>query len=60
MFWTMRIYELAIHHKIKHFMFGNLEYVTKKGGCDPKYRTGIMIGKAGWLSGCSHSIASTR
>jgi uncharacterized protein YbjT (DUF2867 family) len=52
MFWTVRIYELAIQHKIKHFVFGNLDYGTKKGGYDLKYRTGHYDAKgrmAEWL-----------
>ncbi|KAL4725697.1 hypothetical protein ACLX1H_007848 [Fusarium chlamydosporum] len=52
MFWTMRIYELAVEYKIKHFVFGNLDYGLRKGGYDKKYRTGHYDGKgrmADWL-----------
>ncbi|KAF4451660.1 hypothetical protein F53441_5339 [Fusarium austroafricanum] len=52
MFWTMRIYELAVQHKIKHFVFGNLDYGMRKGGYDEKYRSGHYDGKgrmADWL-----------
>ncbi|KAK0387944.1 hypothetical protein NLU13_4188 [Sarocladium strictum] len=51
-FWTMRIYELAVEYKIKHFIFGNLDYGLRKGGYQAKYRTGHYDGKgrmADWL-----------
>jgi nucleoside-diphosphate-sugar epimerase len=51
-FWTMRIYELAVQYKIKHFIFANLDYGLRKGGYQDKYRTGHYDGKgrmADWL-----------
>lgn len=52
MFWTMRIYELAVQVGLKHFVFGNLDYGLRKGGYDDRYRTGHYDGKgrmAEWL-----------
>lgn len=40
MFWTIRAYELAIEEGIKFYIHGNLDYVYKKSGFDPKFRTG--------------------
>lgn len=39
-FWTIRAYELAIEEGIKFYVHGNLDYVYKKSGFDPKFRTG--------------------
>ncbi|KAK5956047.1 hypothetical protein OHC33_002620 [Knufia fluminis] len=52
MFWTMRVYELAVELGVSIFVFGNLDYGLRKGGYDPKYRTGHYDGKgrmADWL-----------
>ncbi|KAH7303819.1 hypothetical protein B0I35DRAFT_324959, partial [Stachybotrys elegans] len=54
MFWTMRIYELAVELKVKHFVFGNLDYALRKGGYNPKYRSGHYDAKGrmtDWLLG---------
>lgn len=40
MFWAIRSYELALEEGIKFFVYGNLDYVYKKSGFDPKFRTG--------------------
>jgi uncharacterized protein YbjT (DUF2867 family) len=51
-YWTIRAYELAIEAGVKHFVFGNLDYVYKKSGYDPKFRTGHYDGKgrmAEWI-----------
>ncbi|UPL00586.1 hypothetical protein LCI18_011520 [Fusarium solani-melongenae] len=51
-YWTIRAYELAIESGIKFFVFGNLDYVYKKGGYDPKFRCGHYDGKgrmAEWM-----------
>jgi hypothetical protein len=45
MFWAMRSYELAIEAGIKFFVYGNLDFVYKKSGYDPKFRTGHYDGK---------------
>ncbi|KPI37305.1 uncharacterized protein AB675_1431 [Cyphellophora attinorum] len=39
-YWTIRAYELAIEEGIKFYVHGNLDYVYKKSGFDPKFRTG--------------------
>lgn len=52
MFWTFRAYELALEEGIKFFIHGNLDYVYKKSGYDPKFRTGHYDGKgriAEWI-----------
>ncbi|KAF2170785.1 hypothetical protein M409DRAFT_63848 [Zasmidium cellare ATCC 36951] len=52
MFWAMRAYELAIEEGVRFFVYGNLDYGYKKGGYDPKFRTGHYDGKgriAEWI-----------
>jgi uncharacterized protein YbjT (DUF2867 family) len=44
-YWTMRAYELAIEEGIKFYVHGNLDFVYKKSGYDPKFRTGHYDGK---------------
>ncbi|KZP00638.1 NAD(P)-binding protein [Calocera viscosa TUFC12733] len=51
-FWGMRIFEIAVAQGVKHYVWGNLYYLTKLGGYDPKYRSGHMDAKnrvAEWL-----------
>ncbi|KZT56958.1 NAD(P)-binding protein [Calocera cornea HHB12733] len=51
-FWGMRIFEIAVAQGVKHFVWGNIYYLTKLGGYDPKYRSGHTDGKgrvAEWL-----------
>ncbi|EXK76531.1 hypothetical protein FOQG_18730 [Fusarium oxysporum f. sp. raphani 54005] len=51
-YWTIRAYELAVEIGVKFFVFGNLDYVYKKSGYDPKFRTGHYDGKgrmAEWI-----------
>ncbi|KAM0227479.1 hypothetical protein ACHAP5_012173 [Fusarium lateritium] len=51
-YWTIRAYELAIECGIEFFVFGNLDYVYKKSGYDPKFRCGHYDGKgriAEWI-----------
>ncbi|KAM3563978.1 hypothetical protein MY1884_000987 [Beauveria asiatica] len=45
MFWAMRSYELALEEGIKFFVYGNLDFVYKKGGYDPTLRCGHYDGK---------------
>ncbi|EED14307.1 conserved hypothetical protein [Talaromyces stipitatus ATCC 10500] len=45
MFWAIRAYELALESGVKFFVYGNLDYVYKKSGYDPKFRTGHYDGK---------------
>lgn len=46
MFWAIRAYELAIEVKnIQFFVYGNLDYVYKKSGCDSRFRCGHYDGK---------------
>ncbi|KZT56962.1 NAD(P)-binding protein [Calocera cornea HHB12733] len=45
-FWGMRIFEIAVAQGVKHYVWGNLYYLLKLGGYDPKYRSGHMDGKA--------------
>lgn len=44
-FWTMRIYELAVECGLGAFVYGNLDYVYKKSGYKPDFRTGHEDGK---------------
>ncbi|KAJ8062331.1 hypothetical protein OCU04_008879 [Sclerotinia nivalis] len=51
-YWTIRTYELAVELGIKFFVFGNLDYVYKKSGYNPKFRVGHYDGKgrlAEWM-----------
>ncbi|TFB02454.1 NmrA-like family domain-containing protein 1 [Trichoderma ghanense] len=45
MYWAIRAYELALEEGIKFFVYGNLDYVYKKSGFDPRFRTGHYDGK---------------
>lgn len=45
MFWAMRSYELALEEGVGFFVYGNLDFVYKKSGYDPKFRTGHYDGK---------------
>lgn len=44
-FWGIRLYELAREFGVKHFLYAGLEYASKLGHFDPKYRTGHLDGK---------------
>ena len=44
-YWGIRLYELAREFKVKHFLYAGLEYASRLGGFDPKYRTGHLDGK---------------
>ncbi|KAH6962493.1 hypothetical protein BKA56DRAFT_498094 [Ilyonectria sp. MPI-CAGE-AT-0026] len=51
-FWAIRSYELALEEGIRFFVYGNLDFVYKKSGYDPKFRTGHYDGKgrvAEWI-----------
>ncbi|GME42363.1 hypothetical protein V498_10577 [Neofusicoccum parvum] len=45
MFWAMRSYEIALEEGIKFFVYGNLDFVYKKSGYNPIFRTGHYDGK---------------
>ncbi|KAL9096013.1 MAG: hypothetical protein Q9165_001535 [Trypethelium subeluteriae] len=45
MFWAIRAYELALEEGIKFFVYGNLDFVYKKSGYNPEFRTGHYDGK---------------
>ena len=44
-YWGIRLYELARWAGVKHFLYAGLEYASRLGGFDPKYRTGHLDGK---------------
>ncbi|KAK3317977.1 hypothetical protein B0H66DRAFT_555913 [Apodospora peruviana] len=44
-YWTIRCYELAIDCGLRFYVHGNLDYSTKLGGYDPKFRGGHYDGK---------------
>ena len=44
-YWGIRLYELAREFGVKHFVYAGLEYASKLGNFDPKYRTGHLDGK---------------
>ncbi|KAF7585193.1 hypothetical protein BBP40_011800 [Aspergillus hancockii] len=44
-YWAIRCYELAIESGINFFVYGNLDFVYKKSGYNPKFRTGHYDGK---------------
>jgi uncharacterized protein YbjT (DUF2867 family) len=39
-YWGIRMFEIAVEVGIQHYVWGNLDYLLKKGGYDPKYRCG--------------------
>jgi hypothetical protein len=39
-YWGIRIFEIAIELGIQHYVWGSLDYLSKKGGFDRKYRCG--------------------
>ncbi|OJJ46468.1 hypothetical protein ASPZODRAFT_132544 [Penicilliopsis zonata CBS 506.65] len=44
-YWGIRLYELAREFRLQHFIYAGLEYGSKLGGFDPKYRCGHLDGK---------------
>ena len=44
-YWGIRLYELSREFGVKHFLYAGLEYASKLGNFDPKYRTGHLDGK---------------
>jgi hypothetical protein len=40
------MYELAAEFGVKHFVYGGLEYASKLGNFQAKYRTGHLDGRA--------------
>lgn len=44
-YWGIRIYELCRESRVKHFIYASLEYASKLGNFDPKYRCGHVDGK---------------
>ena len=44
-YWGIRLYELARRFGVKHFVYASLEYASKLGNFDPKYRSGHVDGK---------------
>lgn len=44
-YWGIRLYELAREFGVKHFIYASLEYASKLGNFQPKYRTGHLDGK---------------
>jgi uncharacterized protein YbjT (DUF2867 family) len=45
-YWGIRLYELAREFKVKHFVWAGLEYASKLGNFDAKYKCGHLDGKA--------------
>jgi len=37
-YWGIRIYEIAAFARVRHFVYGGLDYCSRKAGFDPKYR----------------------
>jgi uncharacterized protein YbjT (DUF2867 family) len=44
-YWGIRLYELAREFGVEHFLYAGLEYASRLGNFDPKYRTGHLDGK---------------
>lgn len=44
-YWGIRMYELAREAGVTHFLYAGLEYASKLGNFDPKYRCGHLDGK---------------
>ncbi|KAH8895312.1 NAD(P)-binding protein [Thozetella sp. PMI_491] len=45
MYWAIRSYELALEEGVSMFVYGNLDYVYKKSGFKPEFRSGHYDGK---------------
>jgi hypothetical protein len=45
-YWSIRIYEIALWAGVKHFIYITLPYVSKKSGFNPKFRVPFVDGKA--------------
>lgn len=45
-YWGIRMYEIARECGVSHFIWASLEYASKLGNFDPKFRTGHLDGKA--------------
>ncbi|OBT40382.1 hypothetical protein VE00_10075 [Pseudogymnoascus sp. WSF 3629] len=43
--WAIRSYEIALEEGVKFFVYGNLDFVYKKSGYNPIFRTGHYDGK---------------
>lgn len=37
-YWGIRMYEIALWAGVKHFVWGGIDYCSKKAGFNPKYR----------------------
>jgi NAD(P)-dependent dehydrogenase (short-subunit alcohol dehydrogenase family) len=37
-YWGIRIYEIAVFAGVRHFVYGGLDYCSRKAGFNPKYR----------------------
>jgi uncharacterized protein YbjT (DUF2867 family) len=44
-YWGIRLYELSREFGVQHFLYAGLEYASKLGNFDPKYKTGHLDGK---------------
>ncbi|KAL7916754.1 hypothetical protein GGI35DRAFT_433954 [Trichoderma velutinum] len=44
-YWGIRLYELSRQFGLKHFVYAGLEYASRLGNFNPKYRTGHLDGK---------------
>ncbi|CAI7639190.1 unnamed protein product [Penicillium pancosmium] len=44
-YWGIRLYELAREFQVEHFVYAGLEYGSKLGNFNPKYRCGHLDGK---------------
>ncbi|RQM05801.1 hypothetical protein DH86_00002116 [Scytalidium sp. 3C] len=45
LFWGIRAYEIALAMGVKFYVWGNLDYASKKGKWNPKFRCGHYDGK---------------
>lgn len=44
-YWGIRMYELAVQNRLEHFVWAGVDYGSKLGGYDAKYRCGHLDGK---------------
>jgi uncharacterized protein YbjT (DUF2867 family) len=56
-YWGIRTYEIALWAGVKHFVYGGLDYCSKKAGFDPQYRCGHYDAK-GQVQGKSSRYVS--
>ena len=62
-YWGIRSYEIALDCGVQFFVWGNLDFVLKESGYDPRFRTGHYDGKGrvgDWILTQNKAAQSTK